>query len=117
MALLTSPRFIVREFTFSEDAIERQREELQAADTTEKELWVRRNHSFDACVADSFIDGASATFTDKLLGGFPDPSASQSASALRGERAAIRSPGTLRRLLYQGKCTPAPFLISQLTVP
>ena len=33
-------RFIVRDFVFSEDQIEKQKEELAAADTTEKELWV-----------------------------------------------------------------------------
>ncbi|KAI0359182.1 ATPase V1 complex subunit C [Trametes cingulata] len=32
-------KFIVREFTFSEEAISKQREELETADTTEKELW------------------------------------------------------------------------------
>ncbi|KAI0735400.1 ATPase V1 complex subunit C [Earliella scabrosa] len=32
-------KFIIRDFVFSEDAIAKQREELQAADTTEKELW------------------------------------------------------------------------------
>ncbi|RPD63161.1 ATPase V1 complex subunit C [Lentinus tigrinus ALCF2SS1-7] len=32
-------KFIVREFSFSEEAIEKQREELETADTTEKELW------------------------------------------------------------------------------
>ncbi|KAL1952181.1 hypothetical protein VTO73DRAFT_1330 [Trametes versicolor] len=32
-------KFIVREFTFSEEAINKQREELDTADTTEKELW------------------------------------------------------------------------------
>ncbi|KAI0662613.1 ATPase V1 complex subunit C [Cubamyces menziesii] len=32
-------KYIVREFTFSEEAIDKQREELEAADTTEKELW------------------------------------------------------------------------------
>ncbi|KAI0757223.1 ATPase V1 complex subunit C [Daedaleopsis nitida] len=32
-------KFIIREFVFSEDAIAKQRDELQAADTTEKELW------------------------------------------------------------------------------
>ena len=34
-------RFIVRDFVFSEDLIVKQKEELAAADTTEKELWVR----------------------------------------------------------------------------
>ncbi|GJE85935.1 ATPase V1 complex subunit C [Phanerochaete sordida] len=32
-------KFIVRDFVFSEDLLEKQREELAAADTTEKELW------------------------------------------------------------------------------
>ena len=34
-------RFIVRDFVYSEDEIAKQREELEMADTTEKELWVR----------------------------------------------------------------------------
>ena len=34
-------RFIVRDFVYSQDLIEKQKEELAAADTTEKELWVR----------------------------------------------------------------------------
>ena len=38
--LIVTSRYIVREFTFSEEAIDKQREELEAADTTEKELWV-----------------------------------------------------------------------------
>lgn len=33
-------RFMIREFTFSEEAIAKQRDELQVADTTERELWV-----------------------------------------------------------------------------
>ena len=33
-------RFIVRDFEFSEDLIEKQKEEIVAADSTEKELWV-----------------------------------------------------------------------------
>ena len=37
---LVRPRYIVRDFTYSEDLIEKQREEMSAADTTEKELWV-----------------------------------------------------------------------------
>lgn len=37
---LTCTRFVVRDFVYSEDQVEKQREELAAADTTEKELWV-----------------------------------------------------------------------------
>jgi V-type H+-transporting ATPase subunit C len=33
-------KFIVRDFTFSEESVHTQREELEAADVTEKELWV-----------------------------------------------------------------------------
>ncbi|EKM60882.1 uncharacterized protein PHACADRAFT_156010 [Phanerochaete carnosa HHB-10118-sp] len=32
-------KFVVRDFVYSEDQVEKQREELAAADTTEKELW------------------------------------------------------------------------------
>ncbi|KAF8521475.1 ATPase V1 complex subunit C [Gautieria morchelliformis] len=32
-------KFILREFTFSEDAVEKQREELRATETSERELW------------------------------------------------------------------------------
>jgi hypothetical protein len=37
---LVPTRFIVRDFVFSEDELVKQREELETADTTEKELWV-----------------------------------------------------------------------------
>ncbi|OSD06004.1 ATPase V1 complex subunit C [Trametes coccinea BRFM310] len=32
-------KYIIRDFTFSEEALDKQREELETADTTEKELW------------------------------------------------------------------------------
>ncbi len=38
---LIYPRFLVRDFVYSEEEIEKQREELETADVTEKELWVR----------------------------------------------------------------------------
>jgi V-type H+-transporting ATPase subunit C len=44
-SLTPDDRFIVRDFVFSEDQIEKQKEELAAADTTEKELWVRANQT------------------------------------------------------------------------
>jgi V-type H+-transporting ATPase subunit C len=34
-------RFIVRDFTYAEEEIQKQRAELDEANTTEKELWVR----------------------------------------------------------------------------
>ena len=33
-------RYIVRDFVYSEDILQKQREELATADTTERELWV-----------------------------------------------------------------------------
>jgi hypothetical protein len=35
-----SLRYIIREYDFNEEEIEKQREELQMADLSEKELWV-----------------------------------------------------------------------------
>jgi V-type H+-transporting ATPase subunit C len=43
-------RYIVRDFQYSTDQIEKEREELQTADTAEKELWVSsplNNHSLN----------------------------------------------------------------------
>ena len=36
------PRFIVRDFVYSEDEIIKQQQDLEVAGTTEKELWVRQ---------------------------------------------------------------------------
>jgi V-type H+-transporting ATPase subunit C len=33
-------RFILRDFTFSEDAVEKQREELRLTEASERDLWV-----------------------------------------------------------------------------
>jgi hypothetical protein len=38
--LTTLLRYVVRDFQYSSDQIEKEREELQTADTAEKELWV-----------------------------------------------------------------------------
>ena len=40
MFTLFPRRYILRDFQFSADQIEKEREELQTADTAEKELWV-----------------------------------------------------------------------------
>lgn len=39
-SLTSFHRFMVRDFNFSEDLLSKEREELDTADTTEKELWV-----------------------------------------------------------------------------
>ena len=41
LPLICVSRFIVRDFVYSEEEIVKQRQELQMAATTEKELWVR----------------------------------------------------------------------------
>jgi len=37
-----NPRFIVRDFVYSEEEIIKQQQDLEVAGTTEKELWVRQ---------------------------------------------------------------------------
>ena len=44
-------RFIVRDFVYSDEEIERARQELDTADMTEKELWVRFGTSMSAHVS------------------------------------------------------------------
>lgn len=39
-------KFIVRDFVFSEENIHTQRDELEAADVTEKELWVSHSQVY-----------------------------------------------------------------------
>jgi V-type H+-transporting ATPase subunit C len=41
----TPARFIVRDFVYSEEQIAKQEEELEIAESTEKELWVRQHHA------------------------------------------------------------------------
>jgi hypothetical protein len=44
--IILSHRFVVRDFIFQDDLLEKTNNELQAAEITEKELWVRRlSHS------------------------------------------------------------------------
>ena len=98
----------MREFVFSEEAIGKQREELQAADLTEKELWVSMVNSVAIRPALTMsTDRASTALADKLLRSVPDPCALEGHPAIRRERAAIWSPGALRRLLYQGQSLPS----------
>ena len=112
-------RFIVRDFVYSGDLIQKQREELAAADTTEKELWVGDYRStlrlrfLSIC-----IDGAAATFENKFLGSVSNPGAPQGASSVRRERAPVRSSSELRWLCRKGwlHSVCAPSSISCYTV-
>lgn len=66
-------RFIVRDFAYSEDLVEKQREELAVADTTEKELWVRCYFSINSSRRTNIVlDGATSAFKNKLLRSVPD---------------------------------------------
>jgi hypothetical protein len=49
-------RYIVRDFVYSEDVLEKQRLELATADTTERELWVSayKNSAHDDSNISSF---------------------------------------------------------------
>jgi hypothetical protein len=72
LTVLFSPRFIVRDFVYSEAQITKQREELDMADTTEKELWVSYATRFWKISRLFVVDGAPSSVQDKFLGIIPD---------------------------------------------
>jgi hypothetical protein len=60
-------KFIVRDFVFSEESIHTQREELEAADVTEKELWVLPSQVLDPTSLTVVLDGTTTLGPYKLL--------------------------------------------------
>ena len=89
---------MIREFTYSEEAIAKQRDELQVADTTEKELWVcpRTQHTFWSIHLTLVLaDGTPTTVTDELLGIVPDSGTSESDPSLCRECTTIRTTSKL----------------------
>ena len=98
-------RFIVRDFTFSEDEITKQQREFEVAGTTEKELWVRTTpltltHSSWLCFE---IDWTPSTGPHKLFRILPNPRPSQNHPSLRRKRTPIRSTFRIPRYRSQGK--------------
>lgn len=61
-------RFIVRDFVYSEEEVEKQQHELSTADTTEKELWVGIFKILDYLPLNSvYSDRTAALVADQLL--------------------------------------------------
>lgn len=60
-------KFIVRDFVFSEESIDTEREELEAADVTEKELWVLFFKAFDPTPLTVISDGTTSFSPYKLF--------------------------------------------------
>lgn len=71
----------MRDFVYSEEQIAKQQDELEMADTTEKELWVRCVMTvFENSFLSLLADGTTALIAHKLLRVLPDPRASKSCS-------------------------------------
>jgi len=60
-------KFVVRDFVFSEESIHTQREELEAADVTEKELWVLPSQVRHPTPLTIVLDGTAPFGPYKLL--------------------------------------------------
>lgn len=60
-------KFIVRDFVFSEESINIEREETEAADVTEKELWVLLSEIFDPTLLTVISDGTTSFSPYKLF--------------------------------------------------
>ena len=65
---LIPDRFIVRDFVYSEEQIAKQREELDMADTTEKELWVSYTILAEEQLFTLVADGTPSAVQDKFFG-------------------------------------------------
>lgn len=77
-------RFIVRDFIYSEEEIAKQRQEMDMAGTTEKELWVCRSCLLSLeQVLSIFIDWALAISEDQLFGIIPNLSTSEGPATVR----------------------------------
>ena len=60
-------KFIVRDFVFSEESIHTQRDELEVADVTEKELWVLLCQVLHPTPLTAVSDGTTPLSPYKLL--------------------------------------------------
>jgi hypothetical protein len=91
-------RYILRDFQFSADQIEKELEELQTADTAEKELWVGDLllHLLDLTLTLLHLDGASPALGNKLFRSLSSFRALEGSTSIRGERVTVRSSRKLR---------------------
>jgi hypothetical protein len=97
-------KYIVRDFVYSEEEIERQREELLDADATEKELWVSLDVATLTCSQTCVsTDGTSTPLSGQLLRVIPNFRAFQSDSFVCRERPPVWSSCPLYGLHYKGE--------------
>lgn len=70
--LTTSIRFVLRDYSFDENALERQRQELQTANVSEKELWVGiRPFILQVAKVHCSPDGAAPIIENQFLRSLP----------------------------------------------
>jgi hypothetical protein len=101
-------KFIVRDFVFSEESVHTQREELETADVTEKELWVfRSSPSLALTPLTVALDGTTSLGPDELLRGIPVIGAPQSVALVCGECASVWITRQLHRISHQGEPLPS----------
>lgn len=82
-------KFIVRDFVFSEESIHTQREELEVADVTEKELWVLPFQALDPTLLTVVLDGTTPFSPYKLLRGIPIVGTPQGSAFICGKRTSV----------------------------
>ncbi|KAL0950894.1 hypothetical protein HGRIS_007653 [Hohenbuehelia grisea] len=92
-------KFIVRDFVYSDAEVARQQQDLEVANTTEKELWVRlkMTHQLWQPCLNSRTDRVASPISHKFLRVASNPCASQGGSPLRRECPAIRPSCELHR--------------------
>ena len=70
--LTTSIRFVLRDYSFDENALEKQRQELQTANVSEKELWVGiRPFILQGAKVHYSSDGAPPVIKNQFFRGLP----------------------------------------------
>lgn len=65
--LTKSVRFVLRDYSFDENALERQKQELQTAHISEKELWVGLTALVSGGIGEQSPDGAPPIIKNQFL--------------------------------------------------
>ena len=95
-------KYIVRDFVYSEEEVERQRDELENAAVTEKELWVSSTHPSLSGFNITMLGGTFTPFTSQFLRVVPNFCSSQGYAPSHRECTTLRSPGPIQRHCCQG---------------
>jgi hypothetical protein len=87
---------------YSEEEIAKQREELEMADTTEKELWVSYAMRLGKAITYLVADGTPAAVTDKFFGVVPDSRPLEGCPPFCGKRPPVWSSSKLHGYCNKG---------------